>query len=191
MICKNCGATVKDRQITCTSCGTYLSKDNTTESASLGERASMSGGSDLYAHKIPVTVNDGWKWYTFITWGIVPLFALSAILEIPSYFKISFLLGLLAIVYVVLGYFTHLSLREFEEKSRIMLYIFLAMPILMLFMSCYGVLDVMRETYGTKLSIGVMDVIKQPKMTLALIRYVAILIINIIYFNNRKDEFQF
>lgn len=191
MVCKSCGASVKDGQFTCSSCGAYLNKGSTIETNNIEERSALVGNSNLYSHRVPVVVDDGWKWYAFITWGLVPLFSLSAIAEIPEYFKISFAMGLISIAYVILGYFTYSSLKEFEEKSIFLLYIFLVMPIIMLFMSCAGVISNMQDKYGNSFSMDINDLLKQPKIAGVMIRNVILLVANIIYFNNRKDEFQY
>lgn len=201
MICKSCGATVKEGQFTCSSCGAYLSKDSTVQSASLRERSDMNNGpsvysgndSGLYTSNVPVVVKDGWKWYAFMTWGMIPLFSVGAIFEIPSYFKISALLGFLYIVYIILGWVAHVSLREFEEKGIKILYTFLAMPIIMLFLECMILVGKFREIYGQRIdtSIVLWDVMKEPRIVMTMIVYIVFLVVNVVYFNNRKDEFGF
>ena len=191
MICKNCGANVKEGQFSCSSCGAYLTKDSTVNTTSLEERSNLSSGSDLYSYKPPVIVNDGWKWYTFVTWGLVPLFVISIVLDLLQYFQLSFLLGLLAIAYVILGCVTFSKLQGFTENSRYYLYVFLCMPVVLLLASCSAAISKVELAYGRSVDISMSDVLKQGKVIGSILFYGILLIVNIIYFGNRKEDFKY
>lgn len=186
MVCKSCGATVKEGQFTCSSCGAYLSKETMVETSSLEERGRLAGSGNLYSSKLPVNVEDGWKWYMFVTYGIIPLWAFSNLLYVIKGFSSSFMLGLIYLSIAIFGYITHKKLVDFSTNALIYVYIYSFSP---LYILLYTYLKV-KKAVGNSIDVGALFTQNGTIMGL-IIGTIIFGIINIIYFQGKKYEFQY
>lgn len=190
MVCKSCGATVKEGQFTCSSCGAYLSKDTTVNTTDIKERSALMGNEgSLYSSSSsyqPVVVKEGWKWYAFLTYGIIPVWAFSNLLYVFKGFSTSFILGLIYLGIAIFGYITHKKLVNFSSNALPFVYIFSFSP---LYLMLYAYIKV-KKAVGNYIDVGALFTENGTIMGL-IIGTIIFGIINIVYFQNRKDEFQY
>lgn len=185
MVCKNCGATVKDGQFTCSSCGAYLSKNSTVNASSLEERSMLSSDDVVYTKKLPVTVEEGWKWYMFMTYCIIPLWSLSNLAYVIKGYKESFILALLYLSIAILGFVAHKKLVNFSSDALIYVYIILFSPLYIIF---YSYLK-LKKLFGDYFNVGA-SLLKDNRFLGILIFFIIWGLVNAHYFYVRKYEFQ-
>ena len=186
MICKSCGASVKEGQFTCSSCGAYLNKNNTIDANSSEGKGLLSNGSDLYSHKSPVIVNEGWKWYVFMTWCVVLLWSIGNLFSIIDGFKLSAVVGLTYLGIAILGFVTHSKLVNFSISALPCLYALLFSPVYIII----AVFIYIENRFDGQVNLW--DVFfKSNSLKFTTFCVIVFAIINIVYFQNRKDEFQY
>lgn len=187
MICKSCGATVKEGQFTCSSCGAYLSKDTTVGDSSVEAKIAITGSNrSSSSSQMPVVVSYGWKWYAFMTYGIIPVWSISNLCYVIKGLNTSFMLGLIYLSIAICGYITHKKLVDFSSSALPFLYVLSFSP---LYILIYTYAKIKKE-YGDYIDVGKLFT-KNGTIMAVIVGTIVLAIINIVYFQNRKNEFTY